>query len=389
MVAWVHKWFWPARPGSGNFRFCKHKDCWPVEADQPSIEAINNLTDEGWRISHVFPSCCENKEGSTSSMLNHIREKHSELLPSDVPKERTSGGGGKPDDKVDEALMHEWSTNLILKKLHPITLIEDAKEIRSLKGLGGRSHLQKIVDGQIDDIDAEVTEITKAAVASGCRFAISADAWKTKLVKKDTYTGVMLDWCGLDWRRHSVCAGVAVMVNGKTAKDNCKIFQDTLEKRCVKATDVIAGVSDHESAVRKAMRDLGVNEIGCGCHAVQLAPKHATPPMRKKTARKTQSSSDGSSSSSTSSLKSSAPEAASDDQPKRKGRQPDAEHVAMRQEMEPICKRCRTLVKFYVHNPDAYRNLEADALQASADLGRKIHFSSFARETETRWQPLA
>ena len=48
-------------------------------------------------------------------------------------------------------------------------------------------------------------------------------------------------------------------------------FTEALERVGLTPADLVAGLSDHEGAVRKGLRLLGAPLVGCGCHAIQLA----------------------------------------------------------------------------------------------------------------------
>ena len=152
-TSWVHKLFHPKRVGAGDYRFCKHADCWPTVESQPAVEDLRRLSDAGWRASGVYACCCLNKAGSTSSMVNHTRGIHSERLPEGIQKERQGEDGDPARDKVDPALMREWSTQLVLKCLHPVSLVEDVKAVPHIKNLGGSSMLQGVVNEQINEIE--------------------------------------------------------------------------------------------------------------------------------------------------------------------------------------------------------------------------------------------
>ena len=110
--------------------------------------------------------------------------------------------------------------------------------------------------------------------------------------------------------------------------------------------------------------------MGCGCHAVQLAAKHLLPLRQTKAAPR-------SSSSSSSSSTSSAPSA--EEAPARAPRPGSPERSRLNDALWPILQRSRKLVRHYAKSADHLRELEADALEASAPL------VSFAVETVTRW----
>ena len=120
--------------------------------------------------------------------------------------------------------------------------------------------------------------------------------------------------------------------------------------------------------------------VGCGCHALQLIVKHAMPPLKYKPASASKDESESSSSSSSSSSDSEHVEVVA--VTKKRTRDPD--HEEMQEKMEPIAKRMRSIVRFFLNNDDAMTLMEQDAITAStADC--KIECIAYAAETATRW----
>ena len=110
---------------------------------------------------------------------------------------------------------------------------------------------------------------------------------------------VQLSWVGRDWSANEVCIYLAPLDAPRNGEAYCKAFGDGLAKVGLDAKDLTAGVSDHEGALRKGLRLLGVPLVGCGCHTLQLVVKHVLPPLRpRKQPRPAAASDEGSSSSS-------------------------------------------------------------------------------------------
>lgn len=128
---WVHALFYPKRPETGHYRFCKI--CWPE--GEPSIQDCQRVIDAEWPLSSVYGGCCLSNS-STSGMINHFRSKapnHRQYLPESVAPERTQG----EQVPVNHKLMREWSEHMVLGGLIPVQVVETAKGIESIQGLGG------------------------------------------------------------------------------------------------------------------------------------------------------------------------------------------------------------------------------------------------------------
>ena len=119
---------------------------------------------------------------------------------------------------------------------------------------------------------------------------------------------------------------------------------------------------------KAAAAEVQVPLVGCGCHALQLAPKPVLPVRPDRTAPG--SSSDSSPSSPCSS------EAA----PARGGpRAPSPERAELTRQLREPLGRARKLARHYVRSSDSFKELQADATEANAPV------LSFATETVTRW----
>ena len=91
----------------------------------------------------------------------------------------------------------------------------------------------------------------------------------------------------------------AFLVQDKHIRSTSRLLKDM----GLSTSDLIGACSDHESAIRAGLRGLECALIGCGAHAIQLAIKHAVPPLRppRKAAKRQQRGTSSSSSSDTSS----------------------------------------------------------------------------------------
>jgi hypothetical protein len=86
---------------------------------------------------------------------------------------------------------------------------------------------------------------------------------------------VLVTWCDASWDIQEVCAYVKALPAPRTGEAYHGAFVEALEAVGLEATDVLAGLSDHEGAVRKGLRLLGVPLVGCGCHAALALPRRS------------------------------------------------------------------------------------------------------------------
>ena len=119
---------------------------------------------------------------------------------------------------------------------------------------------------------------------------------------------------------------------------------------------------------KAAASEVQVPLVGCGCHALQLAPKHVLPVRPDRTAP-------GSSSDSSPSSPCSSEAAAARGGP----RAPSPERAELTRQLREPLGRARKLVRHYVRSSDSFKELQADATEANAPV------LSFATETVTRW----
>jgi hypothetical protein len=89
---------------------------------------------------------------------------------------------------------------------------------------------------------------------------------------------VLLSWCDHGFALHEVCPLVVALPASRTGEAYRDAFARALAAVGLETADVIAGLSDHEGAVRKGLRLLGVPLVGCGCHAAPLLKRSDPPP---------------------------------------------------------------------------------------------------------------
>ncbi|CAK0884067.1 unnamed protein product, partial [Prorocentrum cordatum] len=327
----AHQFFHEKRPLSSNYRFCKI--CWPDE--QPVVLNVKTLMDSGFMPSMEYDGCVW-QESSTGSMLRHLRRFHADEIPESLrehPREE-----GCAVRRVDHDLTREWAVIMVIKNLIPVRVADDARDgITRLSQLGGRSVMTQEVGRTIDGIVAESRAAVRAAAEKGCRFAIGYDSWKTKGLCPKHFNAIIVDWCDLEFERHSVVLEVFHMVGRKNAASYKSMLEKALAAAGLTPDHIVCGLSDHEAAPRKGIRDLGLNALGCGCHLIQLAGKHSVPPAR-----------------------------------------PKKRHAKV---MEPVCKKARSIVKYYHRNGSEYDALVSDA----ASQNPPVPTCAFAQEGETRF----
>ena len=380
-----HTWFWPKRIGAGHHRFCKL--CWKEESEQPTADRVKQMIDQGWVPGRELAGCCENNS-SPSAMVTHLVEHHPEVCPADLIERRTGKIVHEPT-KVDHDLMRDWATDMVLGSLLPERLVSDPNVrmviAKRLKGLGGRATLVNEVDSTLDDIETEVLEEIREAQTQKCRFVISGDCWKPKMKRKHHYLAIYIDWTTAAWEHKTVCLKVTVMGSQRRGEEYRDCFQAALHWADIEVKgEMLCGLSDHEGAVRRGLRLLGLPLVGCACHALQLAPMHGLPPLRPatkplvaKVASDDESSdSDDSDDSSGSDSASSASEAPA---PRKRGREKDPDHVASQAELVTPFKKYRATSKWYQNHEDARNDMDEDAKAAGVET------VAYQHETPCRW----
>ena len=221
-MAWVHQHFHQKRAGCGPYRFCKL--CWQTEV---AVDDVQLVFERGFNPSGCWAGCIKHEDGSTASMVNHIRAKHKDLLPEEMQRKRKNC---IESSRVDHDLMRRFSTHMILEGLLPENVVNNARELTELGGLGTRRTFQNEVDKQIKDIKAEVRQEVEQAVSDGCRFVFSTDGGKTKTVRTKRYLAMLLSWCDLSWKRRSLCLAVRFCPGAGKADDLVAIFKEVLHE---------------------------------------------------------------------------------------------------------------------------------------------------------------
>ena len=73
---------------------------------------------------------------------------------------------------------------MVIGALLHFKAVNAARRVERIKGLPGKTKLRQEFLQQAVDIGQQVREKVKASAGMGVRFSLGADAWKTKLVKK-------------------------------------------------------------------------------------------------------------------------------------------------------------------------------------------------------------
>ena len=270
--SWVHEWFHSKQDATGDYRFCRV--CWD---ELPAISELQKAMLEPAPLSVQYSGVVKAERSSTSGMVNHMKQQHKELLPEELQQEASSGC--RPM-KVDPEVSRKWSEHMCLRALVPVRTVEHARKVFS--SLPGRTALSEQVSQQIKDIRAEVESVVQEAADQSCRFALQADTWKSRLVKRDHYLAVILTWVGPDSVHHSACIDVSEMTPPRNGAKYADMLGQALDKVGLTPEHLVAAVSDHEGAIRVGMRSLCQDgAIGCGCHLTQLLFKHALPSRRQ------------------------------------------------------------------------------------------------------------
>ncbi len=282
---WVHQHFHGRVPGT-TYRFCKK--CWegtplPTDGEVQAVLASGKLPSDFW------PGVVGNKGGPTS-MQNHCISLHPELVPEGFRQHRTKAPTFDAHGGVDPEVCREFAVNVALHDLLPPHLLDGASGIKKfldkhVPGTCGPKKLAEIIDQVNADILEDVRDILAGAKEDGCQFVIQGDSWKPKMKRRRHYLAVMCSWVDGNFNFNEVCIGVRALGAPRTGERYAEAFRSVLGTVGLVATDLLAGVSDHEGAIRKGLRLLSdLPLVGCGCHGLQLAPKHVLPDPRKRKA---------------------------------------------------------------------------------------------------------
>ena len=130
------------------------------------------------------------------------------------------------------------------------------------------------------------------AKRDGVKFTIQGDDWKPKMRRRRHYLATFLSWVTLAFEYVEVCALVVPLGFERNGEHYKAAYKLALAAVGLEVSDLLCSVSDHEGAVRKGLRLLGSPSVGCGCHAIQLGPKHVLPqfgnPQSRRLRRKLQ-----------------------------------------------------------------------------------------------------
>lgn len=225
---WAHEYFHSKREELGHLRFCQL--CYE---QQPEVEEVLEKLRSGTSIVRAYPGSVHN-DSSPSSMINHLRAKHPEVVPDDTPKKRKSDHlGDVGSEKVqktkckDKTLTRDWVEHLIIANLEPVRKAE-SKHMRALLvprlgPLPSRKDLDKEFEVVVQDIRDEVAARVAEALKSGSKFCISGDTWKNKGRKRRHYLACYLNFVTDNFDHITLCADVVEAPPPRTGLET-KIF---------------------------------------------------------------------------------------------------------------------------------------------------------------------
>ena len=91
-------------------------------------------------------------------------------------------------------------------------------------------------------------------------------------------------WIAPNWERQSVCLDVRVLwprtVRRRLTLDSAAYtdsIRQGLQEYAITPDHCAAFIADHAPPLRKALRDMKFGVLGCGCHGLQLQPRHVLP----------------------------------------------------------------------------------------------------------------
>ena len=400
--SWCLPHFWPedlAHEEGGAFRLCKH--CWPSDGEQRPT-SVADLADPGRAIRGCIKYGGSSAGGGKSpgSMAKRLKRHHG-IANHAAALEDADGGGGVGDPSATKAFVR----NVVVQDLQDLRTAArpGAKAFYATwlkKPLQGRSKMREYLSELAAEAGATVRAKVRRQRAGGGRFAVSADAWKTKGRRPRSYLAVNLHWVNGEWQTQEACAVVYPLRGQKTQKRYRLLLDRALQDMELEPCNLVAAVSDHEGAIRCALASLAP-VVGCQCHFFQLSPKHVLPPLRpprlakRKAAQMGAASSSESESSSTSTSSGDSEQgegargqAREEDEAAASGgptltyprlRKTDPERVRLIEQLTPLAQTIRATIKWFHHHPDEYTEMEETA--DAAGVPRR----AFAAELPTRW----
>ena len=207
-MSFAHEYFHAKRAETGHLRFCKicAPEIPPLKDVLAAKEAGKNLTKEFLKFGAV------QNDASTSAMVNHLRLKHPETLPSGTPVKRKSSADDVETRPRDKTLCRDWVEHMLFAALEPARLVESkhakAVLVPHMGPLPTRKEVTREADLAVKDIEQEVVQIVKESLEAGAKFTLSADTWKPKAKKRKHFLAMYLNFISPTWEPCSLCAGV-------------------------------------------------------------------------------------------------------------------------------------------------------------------------------------
>ena len=406
--SWTKTHFYPKADETGDYRFCKV--CYPHPDEVPKSQLLQCLVD-GRNPIHELHGLVQEVSGS-SGLSNHLKQfakkcsDHAAVLPEGIPLGRKRKA--PMDLGVNENMVRDWALDMVLEELVPVRKACSKGGRRFFrkwcKGMSGTTKLHNVVKEVVTGIRTEVKTVVEEAKRKGTMpmFALQGDTWKPKMRRRKHYLAVILSFIDpTKFEFVEVCIHVGEMKGPRTGSAYANEFKKAPSEVELVPEDLVSTNSDHEGAVRKGLREMrgtsqgegaGVPSVGCACHAFQLPVKHVIPPLKPKSQKDapadakdapatasdddSTSSSDASNAASDSDVSVSSEDTESDVPPRVAHQQERAKLTA---ELEPLIKKARQIVKFFIGNDDILNNVSEHALETNTP------FSSFVAETPTRW----
>jgi hypothetical protein len=345
-------------------------------------------------------------DGSAGGLGRHVARWHPEEAAQTKPAKKQKEDESSDEDLPSGAATADAARDLVAQDL-------DSFSCTSRKGL--RTWLKKWGKAKVGKRHAlttafdKLSQAGKRAVAeklarakkANCKFALSADSWKTKGKKRRHFHAVFVHWVDEHWKHLTVCAGAVELERPRNHKKYATKTEELVTNTGLELKDFVAAVTDHDGSIRKGMKHLGLPLVGCGCHLVQLPLRHVLPPVRpdkKKeaaaaaaAAARAEDSSSSSSSDETGSdteesdseeadgASAAAAPAAPAPKAKPKKRPRDEERAELTAALTPLFTKVRKLAKHYWCKEDSYNQLEKTAKDQS------LPFHRFQAETAVRW----
>ena len=290
----VYRHFLPQQEKHINYRFCRY--CWyGSEEDIP--EDLGKFENPGRQLRGCVKAVDRRGHLSCSSMVKHVRS-HG-ICCNEGPRLLDN------PPAIDRDATREWVKAHVLEDMGTIKAVKHRGHMkwmrRRLPGtkIGGVKMARRLVKELHSTCKSVIKTKVKTAIEQKCRITIGTDARKSKGKRQRHYVVFLAWWLDLNFKRHRVCLACKELVPSEERCKDGKVrptFDHLAYEKATKPVlaeyglvpqqNTVAFAADHDGTLRLAIKSLGFVVLGCGCHALQLQPRHVLPPLKDKSKKK-------------------------------------------------------------------------------------------------------